>query len=244
MGVKPAAGLLEAMQRQAMATAGDFKPQNVANVVWALATMGVKPAAGLLEAMQRQAMATAGDFNPHNVANLAWALATMGVKPAAGLLEAMQGRARATAGDFKPQEVANLLWALATMGVTPAAGLLEAMQKQAMATAGDFNPQAVTNLVWAHACFGAPYNQLSGPMAESMAVQLLSIRDQLSIEGKRQIHQWLLFCNLDPEWRRQLPRNTQKVKEELGGGCRQAFGSGAVSTSRTQVSGQDCSSAP
>ena len=31
-------GLLEAMQRRATATAGEFKPQNVANVLWALAT--------------------------------------------------------------------------------------------------------------------------------------------------------------------------------------------------------------
>ena len=54
--------LLEAMQRRAMATAADFKPQNVANVLWALATMGEKADRGLLEAMQRRATATAGEF--------------------------------------------------------------------------------------------------------------------------------------------------------------------------------------
>jgi hypothetical protein len=42
MGIKnPEAGLLEAMQGRAIATAGDFTPQAVANFVWALATMGV-----------------------------------------------------------------------------------------------------------------------------------------------------------------------------------------------------------
>ncbi|KAJ1482689.1 hypothetical protein T484DRAFT_1803178 [Baffinella frigidus] len=121
------------------------------------------------------------------------------------------------------------------MGVKPATGLLEAMQGRARATAGGFKPQEISNLLWADACFGTSYNQLSGSMAESMAVQLLSMREQLSVEDKRQIHQWLLFCDLDLEWRRQLPRSMQTVKEELGGGCRQAFESATVSTSLLQA---------
>jgi len=57
--------------------AGKFNPQNVANVLWALATMGERLDRGLLEAMQRRATATAGEFNPQEVANVLWALATM-----------------------------------------------------------------------------------------------------------------------------------------------------------------------
>jgi hypothetical protein len=172
-----------------------------------------------------------------------WALATMGVKPDAGLLETMQRRATATAGDFNPQNVANLMWALATMGVKPDAGLLEAMQRRARAMAGDFNPQNVANLMWALACFGTSHNQLSGAMAESMAVQLLSMTEELDVEAKFQMHQWLLSCDLDPEWRGQLPKSMEKLKEELGGAFRRAFTSRTVRPSRLQV-GQDRSSAP
>jgi hypothetical protein len=116
---------------RAEATAGDFSPQDVSKLVWALATMGIKPEAGLLEAMQRQAIATVRDFKPQNVANLVWALAKMGVEPEPGLLKAMQRRAMQMAGGFNPQAAANLVWALAEMRVRPDPGLLEAMEVRA-----------------------------------------------------------------------------------------------------------------
>ncbi|KAJ1474737.1 hypothetical protein T484DRAFT_1831130, partial [Baffinella frigidus] len=52
------------MQRRATATAGDYNPQDVSNVLWSLATMGERANCGLLEAMQRRATATAGEFKP------------------------------------------------------------------------------------------------------------------------------------------------------------------------------------
>jgi hypothetical protein len=57
MGVTPDEKLLRAMQGRAMAVAGEFDPQAVANTVWALDTMGVTPEAGLLRAMQGRATA-------------------------------------------------------------------------------------------------------------------------------------------------------------------------------------------
>ncbi|KAJ1487182.1 hypothetical protein T484DRAFT_1787562, partial [Baffinella frigidus] len=110
------AGLLETMQRRATVTAGEFEPQGISMLLWALATMRERADRGLMKAMQTRAMATAGEFGPQAVANLLWALATMGEKADRKLLETMQRRATATAGEFKPQEVSNVLWALATMG--------------------------------------------------------------------------------------------------------------------------------
>ncbi|KAJ1487999.1 hypothetical protein T484DRAFT_1784639 [Baffinella frigidus] len=121
------------------------------------------------------------------------------------------------------------------MGGKADARLLEAMQGRATATARDFNPQEVANLVWALACFDTSPSQVSVLLVESMAVRLLSLREQLSVEGKSQMHQWLLFCDLHPEWRGQLPRSMQKVKEELGGAFRQAFAREAPRTSQTQA---------
>ncbi|KAJ1472840.1 hypothetical protein T484DRAFT_1838754 [Baffinella frigidus] len=135
---------------RAKATAGDFTPQAVANLMWAVATMGIEnPDAGLVKMMQRRAIATAGNFKPQGVAMLMWAFAKMDITPDADLVKAMQGQAMATAGDFKPQNIANCMWALATMELRPDADLVKAMQGQAMATAGDFNPQEVANLMWA-----------------------------------------------------------------------------------------------
>jgi hypothetical protein len=146
--------LMAALQRRATATAGDFCPQAVSNVLLALAKMGERADRGLLTAMQTQATATAGDFNPQAIANVLWALAKMGERADRGLLEAMQTQATVTAGGFHPQNVANVLWALATMGERADRGLLEAMQRRAVATAGEFKPQAVANVLWALATMG------------------------------------------------------------------------------------------
>jgi hypothetical protein len=60
-----------------VASAGEFKPQNVANLMWALATLGLEPGAELATAMSGQAVASAGEFKPQGVANLMWALAVI-----------------------------------------------------------------------------------------------------------------------------------------------------------------------
>ena len=137
MGIKPDAGLLEAMQERAIATAEDFNHKDVANFLWALAKMDAKLDAGLLEVMQERAFATVVGFKPHEIANLVWALATMGVEPDSDMLEVMQERAMATAGGFSPQNVAKFVEALATMGVEPDPGLVAAMEGRAAATAGE-----------------------------------------------------------------------------------------------------------
>jgi hypothetical protein len=155
----------------------------------------------------------------------------------------MQQQATATADDFEPQGVANVLWALATMGIEPQPRLLQTLQRQATATADDFNNQNVANVLWSMACFDTSPSPVSVRMVESMAVRLLSMREKLVAEGKAQMHQWLLFCDLHPEWRGQLPMSMQKVKEEHGGAFRDAFKNHASHRSRLQV-GESLSSAP
>jgi len=53
---------MEAMQKRVKEVAGDFFPQNVANLMSALVKMGIKPDAGLAEAMQKRAKEAAGDW--------------------------------------------------------------------------------------------------------------------------------------------------------------------------------------
>jgi len=140
--------LVGELKTRAMATAGDFEPHHVGNLMVALVKMGIMDSdAGLVEAMQGRAMATAGDFKPQEVTNLVEALGKMGIRPDAGLVAALQGRATATVGDFKPRQVASLMSSLAKMDITLDAGLAEAMQARATATAGDFKPHQSANLL-------------------------------------------------------------------------------------------------
>jgi hypothetical protein len=79
------------MSLEAVAKAKDFNPQNIANLLWALATSGVSPSAALVQAMSSAAVAKAKDFNLQNIANLLWALATSGVLPDAALVRSILG---------------------------------------------------------------------------------------------------------------------------------------------------------
>ena len=48
MGERADRGLLEAMQERATETSGQYRPQEIANILWALATMGERADWGLL----------------------------------------------------------------------------------------------------------------------------------------------------------------------------------------------------
>jgi len=224
-------GLLEAMQRQATATAGKFDSQEVANVLWALATMGVQADQRLLAAMQKQAIATEGGFTAQGVSNLLWALATMGEKADRGLLEAMQRRATATAGQFKPQNVANVLWALAVMGEKVDQGLLDALVRRATETVGEFIPQNVANLLWSLAVTGERADPV---LIDLLAARILELRGRFSAIQKRQLHQWLLSCDLGMMSGASLPSGVARVMQEMGAECRQVFSEQSTHESRLQ----------
>jgi hypothetical protein len=102
--------VLEALERRAEAVAGTFEAQNVANTLWAYATMGREPGAGLMRALEGRAEAVAGTFEAQVVANTLWAYATMGREPGAGMMRALELQVEAVAGTFNAQDVANTLW--------------------------------------------------------------------------------------------------------------------------------------
>ncbi len=64
-----AGGAVEAVARV-------FKAQEVANTLWAYATMGWEPGAGLMRDLEGRAEALAGTFNTQDVANTLWEYAT------------------------------------------------------------------------------------------------------------------------------------------------------------------------
>ncbi|KAJ1488577.1 RAP domain-containing protein [Baffinella frigidus] len=227
-------GLLETMQRRATVTAGEFEPQGISMLLWALATMRERADRELLEAMQTRAMTTAGEFGPQAVANLLWALATMGEKADRKLLETMQSRATATAGEFKPQEVSNMLWALATMGERADRKLLNAMQRQATATAGEFDPQNVANVLWSLAVMDNIFNKDLTVLVDHLAARILVLRDQFSEAEKSQLHQWILACELGLASGASLPEGVALVKQTIGVDCLEAFSGQATHESQLQ----------
>ena len=139
---------------RALEVSEEFKPQELSNLMWALAKLDITPGAELHMAISRRAVATAMHFNPQNVTNMLWSLATLGIQPEPELMSALSRRAKKTVGEFTPQGVANMAWALAKLGIEPEAELISAILKRVASISGDFKPQDVANLLWSLVTLG------------------------------------------------------------------------------------------
>ena len=62
------------LERRAEAISGEFNSQNVANTLWAYATMGTKPGNLMMEKLERRVEEISGEFKPQEVASLMWAI--------------------------------------------------------------------------------------------------------------------------------------------------------------------------
>ena len=61
--------MLLALERRADAISGEFNSRDVANTLWAIATMGAKPGERMMGQLKRRAEAISGEFNTQDVAN-------------------------------------------------------------------------------------------------------------------------------------------------------------------------------
>lgn len=76
----PAPALKEAAE-QATRTMADSNPQNLANILWAFATMEVLPPDSLLTSAVTHFLALLPQYNSQGLTNTLWALATLGYFP-------------------------------------------------------------------------------------------------------------------------------------------------------------------
>ena len=60
---------------------GEFNSQDIANTLWAFATMGRKPGDRMMGQLEVRTEAISGEFNSQNIANTLWEFVTMGRKP-------------------------------------------------------------------------------------------------------------------------------------------------------------------
>jgi hypothetical protein len=74
MGTKPGERMMGQLERRAEAISGEFKPQEVANTLWAFTTMGTKPGERMMGQLERRAEAISGEFKPQDITNTLWAI--------------------------------------------------------------------------------------------------------------------------------------------------------------------------
>lgn len=61
----------------------DSNPQNLANIMWAFATMDVVPPKELMDGAIQRFMALLPAYNPQGIANTMWSFASLGYFPGA-----------------------------------------------------------------------------------------------------------------------------------------------------------------
>ena len=142
--------LLSQLEGRAEAlAAGTFNAQDVANTLWACATMGRKRGAGVMRELEGRTEALAGTFNAQDVANTLWAYATMGREPGEGVMRGLEGRAEELAGTFNAQGLANTLWAYAKIGWEPGTVLRCRLEERILEVVAEYTSQGIAATRWA-----------------------------------------------------------------------------------------------
>eukprot|EP00798_Chlamydomonas_sp_ICE-L_P016471 gene16471-22693_t len=147
-----------------------FNAQDVANTLWALATLGYQDSAFLIKLVaQTRLKLQDADFNPQNMANSAWALAVLGHYDSRFLYE-LTDRAKPKLPSFSAQNVSNLAWSLATFSLLEEGlmaqlqeqeGLMAQFQEQLLSLKSS-TPQHVATTALSMAKLGCPLNPALG----------------------------------------------------------------------------------
>jgi hypothetical protein len=75
---------------------------------------------------------------------------------------------------------------------------------------------------------------VKGALIDRFSARVLELRDQLTVQDTRQLHQWLLSYGLDLMSGASLPSGVARVQQEMGEECLQAFSGEAGHPSQLQ----------
>ena len=117
------------------------RAQQLANIIWAFATLDFLPIDQFLESLAEEAVKKRSGFNPQNVANMLWAFAKLEYKPLCPLVSTLAEEAAVKLQEFNSQNVSNMLWAFAKFDFVPDKELLDASVTKISNTIQQFNPQ-------------------------------------------------------------------------------------------------------
>jgi hypothetical protein len=78
-------------------------------------------------------------------------------------------------------------------------------------------------VLWALTVMGEDRDGVMDVLIDCFSARVLELRDTLTVQDKRQLHQWLLSYGLDLMSGASLPSGVARVKQEMGEECSQAF---------------------
>ena len=148
-----------ALAQRAEDIVSEFNAQNIANTIWAFASLNWIPShhrarfEKLLDSLALRAERIAGDFNAQNLANFIWSFSQFRIAPDVELMETMEERALQLMTSIPPSLLSNLMLSLAALGWVPREPLLKQMVRRINVSAESFNGQDTANAFWAMAVY-------------------------------------------------------------------------------------------
>lgn len=119
------------MQAQQQLQDLNFRPRNLAQLIWAAATLQVQPPSSFMHAFLAASGSQMQRFKAIDLANTLWGVARLGYQPSSLWLSASLAASARCWSQFKPFELSISIWALATMGVRfTRPGLLQQQQQR------------------------------------------------------------------------------------------------------------------
>jgi len=171
----------------------DAKPQELANTLWAAATMGLQLPLQQVLQLVAALVQKRQDAKPQHLANTLWAAATMGLQLpvqqvlqlAAALVQKQQ--------DAKPQNLANTALALAKLGLHDAQ-LFSALTAAAKPRVQQFNAQELCNMCWAVTVAGQQQlvEEVVAMVTRVAGASTWSSTVAENLQQLHQVHLWLL----------------------------------------------------
>lgn len=125
------------------------REQELANLLWALATMDHQPPAAWLADVVAETGSRLHRFSPQELTNTAWALVQLRARPSDAWLSSFCAAAHSRLGVFEPADVSMALWALAALQHEPPAALLDALAARAALLAARLEERHVASMLWA-----------------------------------------------------------------------------------------------
>ncbi|KAI3429562.1 hypothetical protein D9Q98_005650 [Chlorella vulgaris] len=156
----------------------EFTARNLANTLWALASINHHPGDEFLAGMAAEVQGKARDGNAQNIANMFWAFATLGFHPGDEVLQALAEAARQKLGDFTAQNISNTVLALAKLEFDPGDELLEGLSSEALRKIKSFTPQALANTLWGLSKLGIKAEGLMEGIGQAAHSQIYDYNSQ------------------------------------------------------------------
>ena len=177
-------------------------------------------------------------FNPQQITNTLWAFATLGRQPKDVLVAGLMTRALEVQGGFNPQNIDNTLWAFATLARQPKDALLAGLMAQVLEVQGAFNPQNTVNTLWAVCLLSIEWPHMACRLVCALeprrGIAALATVLPLDVESQRQLHQFVVACDVDQGLRAGMPASILALKETLGSVCHAAFVRRSKTVSKSQ----------